>query len=215
MNISRTTEEFLDTLERHAGRKLEFRADIAELIQWTGESMKSQLLDEAVFQAKFLVKTQEVMRRIGSGAVGFDKLSAEFAASLEKTLELLRTLVKDAPSEWHGGFEKRFLTMNQESVSDVLKLCSDLSAIKNWQLDDKPMPYAKGLVERQSTPSDSAGDLRFARSAAVLSLLILAAYASIEQPLTIAGWALAIVLAVLIASVIYFVSHSIHHHEHR
>ncbi|MBI4427494.1 MAG: hypothetical protein HY562_00060 [Ignavibacteriales bacterium] len=133
-------ESFIQDLQRHANRKLNFPKEIGWLLECARNGMQ-QVFDDVIFQAKFAVKTQDIMKRIGPTGDGFDKLSAEFGASFEKTTTLLKTLVKEAPEESKTQFVSQFLTLSDESFGQLMKLFEDLSCVKNWQIDGKPLPY--------------------------------------------------------------------------
>ena len=106
MENQKQVESFIQNLEIYANRKLSFPKEIAWLLDFARHGMQ-QAFDDAIFHAKFVVKTQEIMKRIGPGGDGFDKLSAEFKVSLEKTTTLLKTLVKEAPEETKRNFMMR------------------------------------------------------------------------------------------------------------
>ena len=140
MKHSEQIESFIRDLQIYANRELNFPGDVAFLLECAGRGLQ-QLFDDAIFQAKFVVKTQDIMKRIGPAGDGFDKLSAEFGAGFEKTTTLLKTLVKDAPEEEKARFVSDFLTLNDESFSRLMKLFGDMSWVKNWQVDGKPLPH--------------------------------------------------------------------------
>ncbi|MEK6565960.1 MAG: hypothetical protein AABZ41_04560, partial [Bacteroidota bacterium] len=100
------------------------------------------LFNDAIFHAKFVVKSQDVMKRIGPTGEGYDKLSTEFSASVEKASALLKTLVKEAPDEVKQQFVRMFFSMDQDSLSRLMRLFADLSWVKNWQVDGRPLPYS-------------------------------------------------------------------------
>ena len=139
-NPSRISD-FLRKLEQHANGKLEYPEELAGLIEAASPG-RARVFDDAVFHAKFVVKVQEVMKRVGPTGEGYDKLSSEFSASVEKATALLKTLVKEAPDDFKERFIKRFLSLDQDSLSHLMKLFVDLSWIKNWQVDGKRTPYS-------------------------------------------------------------------------
>ena len=140
MENQKQIESFIQNLEIYANRKLNFPKEIAWLLDFARHGMQ-QAFDDAIFHAKFVVKTQEIMKRIGPGGDGFDKLSAEFKVSLEKTTTLLKTLVKEAPEETKRNFISQFLSLESASFDRLMRLFADLSWLKNWQVDGKPLPY--------------------------------------------------------------------------
>ena len=133
-------EQFVRDLELYAKHRLSFPAEIAQFISLI-HAKNSEVFEDAIFHAKFAVKSQEIMKRIGPDGEGYDKLSAEFRASVEKTSTLLKTLVKESPDELKLHMVKTFFEMNPEAFQHFMGLLVDLSWIKNWQVDGRPLPY--------------------------------------------------------------------------
>ncbi|HEY6951870.1 MAG TPA: hypothetical protein VI758_05650, partial [Bacteroidota bacterium] len=140
--------QFLDNLQMHFNRTLTFAREIGLLLDETKRQGLDDLFRDALFQAKFATKTREVMDRIGRGGEGFDKLSAEFQASIEKTSALLKTIVKESPDETKQLFVDKFFALDQNSFSNFLTLLQDLSWLKNWELDGNPLPLEQGPSTR-------------------------------------------------------------------
>lgn len=141
MPVSPRISEFLRELEQYSKRKPEFPAELASLIEAASPG-RTALFNDAMFHAKFVVKSQEVMKRIGPTGEGYEKLSTEFSASVEKASALLKTLVKEAPDEVKQQFVRMFFSMDHDSFSRLMKLFADLSWVKNWQVDGRTMPYS-------------------------------------------------------------------------
>lgn len=99
-----------------------------------------QLFEDLVFLAKFLSKTYDLLRRIGPDGDGFQKISAEFQANLEKANTLVKTLVKESPESLKTKTVDRFLRLDQESMMAFMDLLRELAWVKNWMVDGKPLP---------------------------------------------------------------------------
>ena len=93
-----------------------------------------------IFLAKFVTRTFEVMRRIGSDADGYENLAREFRENAERAGNLTKELLRSAPRDVQDGFADRYLTLDQESFRRFLGLLGDLSWVKNWRVDGKPLP---------------------------------------------------------------------------
>lgn len=141
MQLRSETESFLHELEVFSNRKLLFRTEVGTLVDLAAQSKRTELLDDVIFYAKFLTKTFDIIKRIGKDGEGYDKLASEFQTTLEKASTLLKTIVKDASEEEKRHFVDLFFGMDQESLSLLLDLMRDLSWVKNWQVDGKPIPY--------------------------------------------------------------------------
>lgn len=191
-----TIAEFLTALEADGKEPLSDREALTLLLQRASEGMEQPFLD-ACFHAKFLVRSQEVMRRIGRGAEGFDQMAAEFQAGVERTMTLLRTIVKEAPAVPRDRFVQSTLRADGESFARFLTLCSDLSRIKNWEVDGRPLPFAGGGPARPivSTASSSRTDtMKDVLRASRLALLVFMLLLIFEGPTSILGWIAAFVI---------------------
>lgn len=138
--IRSETSQFINELEHYSNRKLTHPLEVGQLVEIARQTNKVELLEDAVFQAKFITKSYGVMKRIGADAEGYVKLSGEFQASLEKASTLLRTLIKESPDEIKNHFVQTFFSLKQESLSHLMELLNDLTVVKNWMLDGKPLP---------------------------------------------------------------------------
>ncbi len=98
------------------------------------------MLEDLVFIAKFLSKTYDLLRRIGPDGEGFQKISAEFQANLEKANTLVKTLVKESPDALKQNIVDKYLRLDQESMTAFMELMRELAWVKNWILDGKPLP---------------------------------------------------------------------------
>jgi hypothetical protein len=143
---------FIRDLQVYSNSKLFFTAEMEFLLSETVLRQMGQPLLDAAFHAKFIVKTQEVMRRIGPNADGFDKLAAELQASIEKASSLLKTIVKEADEGVKKTFTHTFFRMDSEGFSNLMKLFSDLAWLKNWENDGKRIPFEEW--ERMNSSND-------------------------------------------------------------
>jgi hypothetical protein len=141
MNVRRDMKDFVDELEVYSKRKLNYPVEIGELLQIVIQTGLIGEFEGLIFQAKFLVRTQEIMNRIGPGMDGFEKLSTEFQSSVKKSIDFLNLLVERTPSDVARKLTDTFIVMETDSFSRLMKLFSDLSWIKGWQVDGKPLPY--------------------------------------------------------------------------
>jgi hypothetical protein len=101
--------------------------------------------------------------------------------------------------------------METDSFSRLMKLFSDLSWIKRWQVDGKPLPYETksavmldyqdGTKEKELGEKASVPLVRIQKSAlsgAILFVLFL----FIDPPVTIFGWILSLGIAVFLVYII-------------
>lgn len=141
MTIRAEVVTFIDELERYARRSFSHKSELGQLLEFAWASNRMQIIEDAVFHAKFVTRAFEIMRRIGRDAEGFAKMEAEFKTSAEKALTLLRTLVKDSPDEMKQHFLQNFFSPSEENLPRVLSLFAELTWVKNWMVDGKPLPW--------------------------------------------------------------------------
>ena len=135
MTLQPSTESLLSEIEQFAQRKFRYRLEIGLLIETANSLSLRRELDDILFNAKFLTNASALLKRVGSDSPETVKLSSEFGDGVEKVSTLLRTLIKESPTEIRDLFLKRFLSLSAESMHELLSLCSELSWMKNYSLE--------------------------------------------------------------------------------
>jgi hypothetical protein len=215
MNIRPDIAEFVADLEVFSKRKLNYPLEVGEILQITIQTGLTNEFEELIFQTKFLVRTQDVMNQIGSEAQGFEKLSMEFQSSVKKSVDLLKMLVGRTAADVMQKYSDTFFAMEAESFARLMKFYSDLSWIKNWQIDGKPLPYGTKLSKitavqeyaNQRTMgkkqnSQSTKSLSRIQRSAVLAALLFVLFLLIDPPVTVLGWILSLGIAALLVYII-------------
>jgi hypothetical protein len=137
MVVSQETAALISSLQDFSGRKLHHADDLASLVDLSRLHNHGQVLDDVCFLSKFLIKTSAVMKRIGKDAEGYDKLSFEFAENLEKVSTFIRLLVKEAPDDLKRHFTSTYFGLTQEGLNSFMELLSDITWLKNWDIDHR------------------------------------------------------------------------------
>jgi hypothetical protein len=135
MTLSPAVAAFMDALEQFAPGALQRRNDFALLCEAAYRGRMERHLDELSFLGKFTLRSFGIMRRIGSGGDGYDRLSAESAASLEKIRRLCAVLVEELSPEEQHRIRSRYLDLTGESFQELLVLLQDAGWYKNWSID--------------------------------------------------------------------------------
>jgi len=204
---------FLDELELSSGHQCTYPDAVSLILERAWIENKTKIFDDLIFHAKFIVKTREVMNRIGQKAEGYEKLASEIQTSVDYAIKLIRILIES--TEQKEEFEKQFFLIETESFSRFIKLLSDLSLIKNWQIDGKPLPYqtTSGIIsvteinESQQTKEgqqnyQSTTSLSHIQKSALLAVILIVLLLLIDPPVTILGWILSLGITVLLAYII-------------
>jgi len=215
MKVRPDIAEFIASIEVFGGRKLYYPSEISELLQIAFESESTNEFEDLIFQAKFLTRTQEVMKKIGYEAEGFDKLSAEFQSGLTRARDLLKLLLGRTSADVTRKYSEMFFTLEIEGLSRLMKLYSDLSWIKNWQIDGKPLPYERKLLKtildhepvnqqiNEKQKSSSTKSLMRIQRSAMLGLILFVLFLLIDPPVTILGWIISLWIAVLLVYIVF------------
>jgi ABC-type multidrug transport system fused ATPase/permease subunit len=108
-----------------------------------------------------------------------------------------------------------FFTLEIEGLSRLMKLYSDLSWIKNWQIDGKPLPYERKLLKtildhepvnqqiNEKQKSSSTKSLMRIQRSAMLGLILFVLFLLIDPPVTILGWIISLWIAVLLVYIVF------------
>jgi hypothetical protein len=215
MNIRSDIAEFIVNLEVFSKRKLTYPLEVGELLQIAVETGLTDEFEELIFQAKFLTWTQDVMRQISHDAEGFEKLSTEFNSGIKISMELMKMLVGRAAVDVTRRYSEGFFAIETESISRLMKLYSDLSWVKNWQIDGKSLPYETKspvitsiqenvnfqTIEKQQN-NKSIKHLSRIQKSAMLSVILLVLFLLIDPPATILGWIISLWIAALLTYIV-------------
>ena len=137
MVISQETTSLVSSLQNFSRERLHHPDDLSLLIELSKLHRHDQVLDDLTFIAKFLVNTSAVMKRIGKNGEGYEVLASEFAENLEKALNFVRLLVKEAPDDVKRRFTAGYFEMTPEAVDRLMQLLHDISWLKNWNIDHR------------------------------------------------------------------------------
>lgn len=138
VEISPKTWAFVRQLNDFSSHKLTQPDDAAVLLELAQTKNLKRELEEIAFLAKFLSNSYVILKRGGSDAVGYDKLSQEFRSNLDKVIEELKGIVAEAPSTTKENFSSRFFSMTADGFENLMNLLYDLSWLKNWIIDQRP-----------------------------------------------------------------------------
>jgi hypothetical protein len=136
VQISPPVSAFLGILDQMSRATIGRRDDLGALLEAAYRGGREQDLDALAFTGKFCVRAFGIMKRIGPGGEGYDRLAAEFSGSIDNARRLLVSLLAAAPEETRMAFTGRYLSMAADGIGNLMALLSDLSWVKNWQIDN-------------------------------------------------------------------------------
>lgn len=135
MALSPPVTAFLEALDRFAPHPLKRPDDFALLCEGAYLGGKERHLEELAFLGKFVLRTLGIMKRIGSGGEGYDRLAAESEAVLEKIREHWAALAEEISPEERKLLHTRYLALTPDAFQELLALLEDAGWYKNWSID--------------------------------------------------------------------------------
>jgi hypothetical protein len=135
MTLRQTTKTLLSEINTLSGNTLQRSMDLGALLEVADLHSRQQVLDDLAFSAKFIVKSFELMQRIGKDGNGYEKIAGEFSAQIKKSQELLKQLLIPADAMTNAHFAGQYLEMNTLTLENLMKLYHDLSWYKNYRID--------------------------------------------------------------------------------
>jgi len=137
MQITETTRTWLRTIEQQTGKTFACPEDLGMIYEYSDAASGREQWNKLLFDAKFAARSFGIMKRIGMNAEGFDKLQEEFQKAVMRITGLLSSVIGTAPYPARERFTSTFLSLDQQSVSELMNLLNDLTIIKNWELDSQ------------------------------------------------------------------------------
>jgi hypothetical protein len=207
--------EFVNALEVFCKRRLNYPLEVGEILQTALQTGLTTEFEELIFQAKFLVRTQDVLSHISRETQGFEKLAAEFQSSVTKSMDLLKMLAGRSEPDVAQKYSDIFFAVEADSFARLMKFYVDLSWVKNWQIDGKALPYETTSSTKSQSPDqavvrsgENQQNNQFIKSLAriqkiaVLAAILVVLFLLIDPPVSILGWVLSLWIAVLLVYIV-------------
>jgi len=137
MILSQHTKTLLSLINETSGKTLKRSMDLGTLIEIAQQHSLQGQLDDLVFSSKFIVKSFELMQRIGKDGNGYEKLSQEFSDQIQKAQTLLKQFLDRADGMTKAHFSGNYLEMNTLTMQNLMQLFHDLGWYKNYQIDQR------------------------------------------------------------------------------
>jgi hypothetical protein len=94
-----------------------------------------QILQKLGFNAKFLSRTWDVMRRLGRDDPARDQLKTVYTQELETTKAMLADSTSHMAEDRGNALQRKFLINESTAFTSLLELLRDLAWIQNVRLD--------------------------------------------------------------------------------
>lgn len=135
MILSQKTKSLLSEISSSSGNRLMRSMDLGTLIELAHQQSLTGVLDDLAFAAKFLSKSFDLMKKVGKGGEGYDKLETEFSAQMKKSHALINQLLEKSDAMTKAHFAQTYLSMDTVSLQHLMQLFHDLSWYKNYLID--------------------------------------------------------------------------------
>ncbi len=136
MQISSPVSGFLAVLDQVSHATLGRRGDLGAVLEAAFRERRERELDELAFLGKFCARVFGIMKRIGPQGEGYDRLAGELSRNSDRARELFAVIFSGAPEETRSALSGRYLSMTADGMQNLMALLSDLSWVKNWQIDN-------------------------------------------------------------------------------
>ena len=141
MALRSDTLELLRGLEKSSRKRLNYPNEVGQILEAAQNGRRTMQFEDAIFLAKFISSSFDVMSRIGVDGEGYEKLSAEFESNTQKLSSLIKEILIGARDEIRQNQTALFLSLTPESLERLMLLLRDLTAVKNWVVDGNRLPW--------------------------------------------------------------------------
>ena len=126
---------YLERAERHLGRRIGRRAEVAAMLAATKDPALARDFERALFLARFWEGAVGVLRRTGPDSGDTVRLSAELAAAVEEVSAIIgRLLPAGGSAAGAGGDPRPGDPGGMARLSDLSDLLADLALLKAYEL---------------------------------------------------------------------------------
>ena len=130
--------DFIKEMQEHT--TLHFPEEITLLLEATRSGKKEEAFEEMIALAKFIVKSQRIVARVGPDGEGHEQLTKEMESGIHRLCDLLREIIQHSGEQTQEHFRHFFFEINQTGFANLMNVIHDLMTVKNWTLDGHPLP---------------------------------------------------------------------------
>ena len=194
MEPKEAIKEFIHELEDYAGRNLHYARELGILMEAVRQTGMIGDFDDILMRSKFVVKTLEIIKRIGPNAEGAKKLEDEFQAGIKDVAASVKKITARLPEHEAEVFNNTFFAMREGCLDDFIGLLADFAVIKNWTLDGKPLPFGNYVLPSEKRKSNderlkkqTEGLQRIYRSSILITIMFIM-FLLIDPPAAMISW---------------------------
>lgn len=125
---------YLDGAERHTGRRLACRAELAAMLRAASDPGLSREFDRALFLARFWEGATGILRRTGPDSEEVARLTAELADAVGNLSSIIVRLLAAGAPDLAQEYSARYRPADIAGMERLSVLLADLAAIKEYDL---------------------------------------------------------------------------------
>jgi hypothetical protein len=132
--MSLFNENFLRETEKFNNHRFNKKDDVQRLISIVIDLRKEEVFNELIFTAKYLKGLLRVVNKApGIPEVeSIEHVKADISENMKKVIDQLRSILSGSKVNTKNFFEENYLSLNQNSFSNLNLLLADLEAIKKY-----------------------------------------------------------------------------------
>ncbi|MBI5476842.1 MAG: hypothetical protein HY964_08920 [Ignavibacteriales bacterium] len=135
-NLS-SAAEYVRQVEEFAGKKFKYFEEIYRLVETADKKNLNSKLDDLLFVAKFIVKANNILIRVGPGQQDTEKMTVEYALNLNKAVLIIDEIAGDSIASLNRMVDDLRGLNSGDRLDSFINFMYELSWLKNYTLDRK------------------------------------------------------------------------------
>jgi len=134
MRINYEDENFIREVETFSKNNLNRKTDLKKLIEISLSDHKEKEFEELAFTAKYLCGMMRVMKNAPAipEVQSTEHIKEDLSKNLKKVIDQLRSIIAMGENEMQEYFEKTYLTLSSQNITNLNQLLSDLESVKKY-----------------------------------------------------------------------------------
>ncbi|HEY5536318.1 MAG TPA: hypothetical protein VIL99_15455 [Ignavibacteria bacterium] len=130
--ISENSKILLSRVQVHSGNKLKYLTELEYIIDLSGYSTDSAILDKIMFTGKYLTGLKTIFSKEIIEEKSKQNILSEFVTNIELLIFNLSELLKSGEDEIVMSFRKKFLDNTSDALKNLNGFIEDLAIVKNY-----------------------------------------------------------------------------------
>lgn len=134
MKINYEDENFIQEVESFTKNNLIRKSDLKKLVDLAVSNHKVKEFEELTFTAKYVCGMMRVLKNAPSvpEVQSIEHIKDDLSKNLKKVIDQLRSIITMGENEMQEYFEKTYLTLSSQNITNLNQLLSDLELVKKY-----------------------------------------------------------------------------------